>query len=217
MDVGTQIVAPAPSELLGDPHPLIEQLGSMDVVALASDVAAAAQFRNVRDAASLRIFLDAYRTQILVPLELPAIVAAHQHATRGEVRELIALDAKLATEGALRDFAMASCRVGQRQLSKLRGLRGQRVIQKYLAAIEAGEARGWHTLVYGVALAVYSMPLRQGLQHYAAHTFDGFVSSAARSLHLSEATIHELSADQTIRVPVAIESVIAAQSVLRIS
>lgn len=209
MNVGTQIAAPAPSELLGDPHPLIEQLGSLDAVALAGDAAAAAQFRNVRDVATLFNFLEAYRTEILLPIELPAIVAAHAHASRGEVRELIALDMKLASEKSLREFASASCRVGQRQLSKLRGLRGQRVIQKYLAAIEAGEAHGWHTLVYGVALAVYSMPLRQGLQHYTRHTVDGFVSSAAHSLRLSETEINDLTATEAAHTRAMIEAVVA--------
>jgi urease accessory protein UreF len=214
MNVGTQIAAPAPSELLGDPHPLIEQLGSVDAVALAGDAAAATQFRNVRDVASLRTFLNSYRTRILSRVELPAIVAAHGHASRGEVRELIALDAKLATEESLREFAMASCRVGQRQLSKLRGLRGQRVIQKYLAGIEAGEARGWHTLVYGTALAVYSMPLRQGLQHYAAHTTEGFISAAARSLRLSEASIHELAGEQMPHIRPMIDAVVTPSLVV---
>ncbi|HMJ91735.1 MAG TPA: urease accessory UreF family protein [Candidatus Acidoferrum sp.] len=217
MNVGTKIAAPAPTELIGDAHPLLEQLGATDAVALATEVAAAIQLRHVRDVVSLRVFLDAYRTEILGPLELPTIMTAYGHASRGEVRELIQLDARLATEKGLRDFAIASCRVGQRQLSKLRALRDQRVVQRYLAAIEKGEARGWHTLVYGVALAVYSMPLRQGLQHYAQHTMRGFIESAARPLRLSETTILEVLSEQTAHVPQTIESTVAAQSLLRIS
>jgi urease accessory protein UreF len=217
MNVGRKIAQPAPAELIGDAHPLLEQLGVTDAVALASDAAAAFQFRNVRDLASLRTFLDAYRQQILVPIEMPSIVAAHAHATRGEVRELVALDARLATEKTLREFAIASCRVGQRQLSKLRALRDERVVQRYLAAIESGDARGWHTLVYGIALAVYSMPVRQGLQHYAEHTVRGFVGSAARALRLSEVAIEEVVAEQSAHVPPAIELAVAPQSLLTIT
>ena len=43
-----------------------------------------------------------------------------------------------------------------------RPLRDQRLVQRYLTAVEQGEAQGWHTLVYGLTLAVYSLPLRQG-------------------------------------------------------
>ena len=46
-------------------------------------------------------------------------------------------------------------------------LRDERVVQRYLAAVESGEAHGWHTLVYGLTLVVYSLPLRQGLLGYA--------------------------------------------------
>ena len=217
MNSGTKIVTPAPAELIGDAHPLLEQLGATDAISLASDAAGAFQFRNVRDVASLRSFLDTYRTQILVPLEMPTIVAAHGHAARGEVRELVALDARLASEKALKEFAMASCRVGQRQLSKLRALRDERVVQRFLTAIENGDARGWHTLVYGVALAVYSMPVRQGLQHYAEHTMRGFVESAARPLRLSESAIVEILSEQSAHVPHAIELAVAPRSILTLT
>lgn len=213
----TKIATPAPAELIGDAHPLLEQLGATDAVTLASDAAAGFRFNNVRDVASLQNFLTTYRTQILVPVELPAIVAAHAHATHGQVRELVVLDARLVSEKAMGDFAIASCRVGQRQLSKLRALRDERVVQRYLAAIENGDARGWHTLVYGVALAVYSMPVRQGLQHYAEHTMQGFIQSAARALRLSETSIIELAAEQSAHVPRAIESAVTPQPILAIS
>ncbi len=58
--------------------------------------------------------------------------------------------------------------------------------KRYLAAVESGEAHGWHTLVYGLTLAVYSLPLRQGLLGYAQQTTRGFIQAAARSLELSE-------------------------------
>src|ERR1051325_4568763 len=177
MMVGTKVAPSSPAELLGDPHPLLEQLGSPDDLAMTGSVARAVQFQQVIDAPSLRRFLDSYRTQVLIPVELPAIAAAYHHASRGEANELVTLDAQMGRDGMVQQFAMASCRVGQRQLGKLRPMRDQRVVQRYLAAIENGQARGWHTLVYGVSLAMFSLPLRQGLQNYATHTFAGFVQS----------------------------------------
>lgn len=209
------MAVPAVSELIGDAHPLLEQLGSAEDLALASR-AAAVEFPRVSDLSSLRSFLDTYRTRILMPLEMPVIVAAHGHAIRNEVRELLALDTRLAGESVIHDFAMASCRVGQRQLSKLRALRDERIVQRYLLAIERSEAKGWHTLVYGISLAVFSLPVRQGLQNYADHTMRGFVDSAAKSLRLSQAAIDDTMAEQTAHVPRGIELALATQAVLKI-
>jgi urease accessory protein UreF len=86
----------------------------------------------------------------------------------------------------LQDFLAASRRVGQAQLRKLRPLRDERIVQRYLHAVETDQAHGWHTLVYGLTLALYSLPLRQGLVGYARQVTRGFIHSAARSLRLSE-------------------------------
>lgn len=208
MIVETKTAPSSPAELLGDPHPLLEQLGTPEDLAVSSSVAQAVEFRRVFDLPSLQNFLSSYRTEILVPIEFPAIVHAYQCATRGEAQELIALDQRMASELVVRPFALASCRVGQRQLSKLRPMRDQRVVQRYLAAIAEGRARGWHTLVYGVSLAMFSLPLRQGLQNYAEQTTCGFIASAARSLGLRETDCAALLAAEATTVPTAIASVL---------
>jgi urease accessory protein UreF len=208
MSVGINSVPSSPAELLGDPHPLLDQLGSSDDLAVTSTVVSAFDFHRVSSLPALRSFLVAYRTEILIPIELPAIVSAYHHATRGEVKELVGLDGRLAEESAIREFAMASCRVGQRQLSKLRPMRDQRLVQRYLAAIEDGRARGWHTLVYGVSLAMFSLPLRQGLQHYVEQTARGFIDSSARSLRLAEADCDTLLAEQAEHLPGTITAVL---------
>lgn len=213
MTAGSNTAPSSPAELLGDAHPLLEQLGSAEDLALTSTVADILELRRVSDLPSLRNFLDAYRTQVLAPIELPAIVSAHAHATRGELKELIALDGRLAQDTTIRKFALASCRVGQRQLSRLRPMRDQRLVQRYLAAIEGGQARGWHTLVYGVSLAMFSLPLRQGLQHYIEQTTRGFIYSSAKSLRLAEADCHSLMDEQQIQLPVAIDAALQAQTV----
>lgn len=193
------------AELLGDPHPLLEQFGPADGLATFDAAPAALQFARVRDLPSLQSFLRVYQNEILLPLEWPAILGAHGHAARFELRELVALDRRLAGEPALRDFAAASCRVGQRQLSRLRPLRDERFIQRYLKAIADGDARGWHTLVYGISLAVYSRPLRQGLLSYAQRTLGGFIENAADPLRLTEAMVEELHGEVCAGLPDAME------------
>ncbi len=193
------------AEWLGDWHPLAEQLGSADGLVTLGSVSTLLRLKPVLDVPSLRRFLQSYQSHILLPLELPAIQSAHCHATRHEVRELVALDRQLATEPVLKNFAAASRRVGQSQLQKLRPLRDQRLVQRYLRAVETGQAHGWHTLVYGLTLAIYSLPLRQGLLGYAHQTTRGFIYSAARGLRLSERHSRNLFEGLCADLPAAVE------------
>ena len=200
---------PELAPLLGDPHPLLEQLGSPDDLAAAPLASAGLQLRHFRSLPALRSFLQTYQAELLAPVELPAIQRAYSHAAHHEVRELIALDLQLAAEPRLKEFAAASCRVGQRQLSRLRPLRDLRLVQRYLAAIDQGDARGWHTLVYGVALAVFSLPLRQGLLGYANHTMDGFIQSAAQPLALTTGQCQELHTQVCASLPNVVNELLA--------
>jgi urease accessory protein UreF len=205
----SQLALSDAAEWLGDWHPLAEQLGSTDGLVELSSVSASLRLAPVHNLPSLRRFLRDYQAQILLPLELPAIQCAHGHAARNEVRELIAFDRHLAEEPILQTFASASHRVGQNQLRKLRPLRDQRVVQRYLDAVESGEASGWHTLVYGLTLAVYSLPLRQGLLGYGHQTTRGFIYSAARMLGLSEHQCRDLFDTLCAGLPNAVEALLA--------
>lgn len=203
-----QVALNDPVEWLGDWHPLAEQLGSADGLMALSSASALLRMAPVQNLSSLRRFLKEYQSTILLPLELPAIQAAHGHATSNELRELLALDCQLAGEPLLVVFAAASRRVGQAQLQKLRPLRDQRLVQRYLQAVEQGHAHGWHTLVYGMTLAIYSLPLRQGLLGYAHQTTRGFIYSAARSLRLSEHQCRDLFDELVEGLPGAIEELL---------
>lgn len=203
-----QVALKDAAEWLGDWHPLAEQLGSTDGLAELASVSALLRLKPVRDLRSLKTFLANYQSQILVPLELPAIQQAHEHVSYRGVRELVELDVQLTGEPLLKNFATASQRVGQAQLFKLRPLRDSRVLQRYLQAVERGEAKGWHTLVYGLTLALYSLPLRQGLLGYAHQTTRGFIYSAARMLHLSEQQCRELFDELCASLPEAVEELL---------
>ncbi|HYT59058.1 MAG TPA: urease accessory UreF family protein [Haliangiales bacterium] len=194
-------------EFLGDVAPLAERIGSAEgLVALGN--AAAQEGHRVPDGPSLRAFLCEYHSRILVPLELPAICRAHGHAARYEIRELIELDRQLADEPLLQKFATASQRVGKTQLKRLRPLRDQRLVQRYLRAVQAGEAHAWHTVVYGLILSLYSLPLRQGLLSYARQTTRGFVRSASGRLRLGESECQDLVSEVCSRLPEAVNTVL---------
>ncbi len=204
----TQLALNDAAEWLGDWHPLAEQLGSAAGLTALGSVSATLCLAPVRNLTTLRHFLGEYQARVLLPFELPVIQRAHGHTARYEVRELVVLDRGLATEAAIRPFASASRRVGQYQLRKLRPLRDQRVVQRYLQAVESNGANGWHTLVYGLTLAVYSLPLRQGLLGYAHQTTRGFIHSAARSLSLSESQCRALFDALCVNLPAAVDSLL---------
>ena len=188
-----ELTAPDGSGLLGDLRVLLEQLGSGDAAVERPRPAMPASF------AALRQFLDTYKREILIKHEWPAIYRAYNHGARNECNELIVFDESIARERGDAPFADASRRIGQFQLKRLAPLRGERVLTRYMAAVDEGRAHGWHTLVYGLTLAVYSLPARQGLMHYAQQILRGYLESAAHSFSVSEddtrTALEELLAD----------------------
>ena len=208
MSKRTQLVLNDAAEWLGDWHPLAEQLGSTDGLLTLASVSSELRLPPVHDGVSLERALREYQSQILLPLELPAIQAAHGHASRNELRELISLDQGLRGQPILQTFAGASRRVGQAQLQKLRPLRDQRMVRRYLHAVDVGLAHGWHTLVYGITLHIYSLALRQGLLGYAHQTTRGFIYSAARMLQLSERQCSDLFEGLCVGLPEAVDELL---------
>ena len=202
MTIAPQAAAEA-AELLGDLRALAEHLGRPTDSGVA---VAAPQFAFVNTPAALRQFLTAFCRDTLAAHEWPLILRAYDLARHGMARELVALDREWTATASKLDFAKASFRVGRRQLIRLRPLRDQRVIGKYLAAIEAGEAQGWHPLVYGVVLAVFNLPLRQGLVNYATQTLSGFADAAAQAHRLNEAECTAVLNDIFAKLPAALPS-----------
>ena len=169
-----------------DARPLTEQLGSADELTSLSPTACSHQLTKIHSLPALRNFLRSYTHEVLAPHEFRHIYEAFTMASLTHTRELLALDAQIAGESALKEFQLASRHVGKRQLNRMRALRDLRTLQRYREAVNEGKAYGWHTLVYGLVLSTYSLPLRQGLLHYGRQTLHGFIQSAARSLDLAE-------------------------------
>ncbi len=155
--------------LLGEFAALLQRLGCP------------AEAANGHTSATPSRLLDTYQTCVLGPIELPAIARSCLHAARSEWREIFLLDSELAAEPLLAPFAEGSRQIGRLQLERLRPLRDERLARRYLAAVELGQAHGWHTIVYGITLAVYSWPLRQGLIHYGRQTIAGLAEASGRS------------------------------------
>jgi urease accessory protein UreF len=194
--------------LLGDCHPLLEQLGSTDGLVTLASAAGLLRVPQVTNFESLIAFLHAYKSRLLLAVELPAIQRAYDHACGNQTRELIALDQEIGAMQIPRDFASASQRIGRGQLQRLRPLRDERLAQRYLLAAEEGRAHGWHTLVYGLTLALYSVPVREGLLNYSRQTLRGFIHAAGTALHLSETICLELVETFCKDIPQQLESLL---------
>jgi urease accessory protein UreF len=200
-----QLARSITAEWLEDWNPLAEQPGLHNGHLSCGTVPSLVQPAAVIDAEGLRQFLADYHDRIMVPVELPAIHRARTYASRNEVREIIALDRELAERDELKPFAVGSRRAGQSQLEKLRPLRGERVLQRYSRAVFAGEACGWHTVVFGITMAIYSLPLRQSLLAYAEQTTRGFLQAGAKRLCLSNGQCRGLIETLCARIPANVE------------
>lgn len=207
-----QILKREPAELLGDWHPLVSQLGSTEGLTEFASLANLLRIGTIDNEQRLREFLVRYHEELMSSVELPAIQRAYNHTCGNELRELIAFDREQYFSPELRDLASASRRVGQAQLRRLKPLRENRFIQRYLRAVDEGRADAWHTLVYGVTLATYSLPLRQGLLHYAAETLRGFVQLACRSFEASEPLLKSMLNERFERIVSELEVSVPEQA-----
>ena len=203
-----QIMPAVPAEIQGDPRELLTNLGASEALPGISAVVAGSGCRRVHDLGSLDDFLRHYITDILIPLELPAVLSAWQFTEENHVRELIELDRELLQQDRLKPFRESSCAVGRRQLAKLRPLRDHRVIQRYWTAMDGGQAAAWHTLVFGIVTSVYSIPLRQGLVQLAQQTLAGFSMAAATDHQLPLPDCRDLLQGHLERLPEAINGLI---------
>lgn len=198
-------------ELRGGWVPLLAQVGRPAGLAAGGEPAAVLDPARVDSVPTLRLFLRAYVTEILLPLELPAIACAFAQAQRNELRELLATTHALGGEARLREFAVASQRVGHAQLQRLRPLTDERFARRFREAVEQGRALPWHTVVFGVTLAIYSLPLRPGLLQYARQMLGGFVAAAPPLARMDASAAEELLAELCGELGAGVEAVLAAQ------
>ncbi len=207
--VATDAAGSEAESLYDEFRALLTNVGSPGVMTVTHDPFTSAM---VDGPASLSQFLDGYLTRLLLPCEWPAIVAACEHARRGQGRELIERDHRLAQDLAGTPFLEPSRQMGRLHLARLRPLRDDRQVQRYLAAVDSGKAHGWHTMVFGLTLAVYSLPIRQALLYYAQETLRALAESARRGTQVTAAEMENILAPLFERLPDALEMVLVVQA-----
>jgi len=201
---------PASGSLLqGDASLLMRQIATDETLPELGGAASAFQGRGIKTIEDLRRHALDYQTRILHPVEFPAVVRAWQYATHGGARELSQLDRELGKQPALQTFAAASQRIGRIHLKRLRPLRDLRVAQRYLAAIERGESSGWHMIVFGLILSVYSIPLYQGLIYYGQASIRGLLGADSNMCAGAEAALAGLEEEACLNLPGSARQTIA--------
>ncbi len=158
--------------------------------------------------ASVATFLQCYATRVCA-VEFAVIQQAFTHTVGGHSRELIALDQSLVKLAELRELTGASALVGRLQLENLRPLRDERLVQRYWDAVEKGATCGHHWVVHGMTLALYSVPLRQGLLDFGRETLRDLAAQSAKRLALPEAELAEPLAAAVEGLPNGIETVLS--------
>jgi len=101
------------SALLGDLHPLLDQLGSAEGLITLSEAVGLLRVPEVRNRETLVNFLNAYKRELLLAIELPCIQKAYNHACGNQTRELVALDRAVGKLAVAPEFASASQRIGR--------------------------------------------------------------------------------------------------------
>ena len=136
-----------------------------------------------------RPFLESHRDGVVIALDWPVILEAAELTRLGRHRDLLELDRSYPARRA-GQWTEASFRVGRRQLSRLKVCRDLRVVQRYLAAVEDGQAHAWNPIVFGVAMAAFNLPYRSGLLHYASTLLRGFAERCRpRNVPLADWTV----------------------------
>ena len=194
----------------GGLHPYAAQLDALGGVLCVGAIAGALGTARVGTVLELSALLERYRVTMLEPVELHTVAAAHRHAARGEVLELIALDEALAgTHPKWLQLAPASQRFGTDHLKRLQPLRDERVVQRFLDAARKGRAPANHTVVFGLTMAVFSIAPRQGLADYAHSALEAVMATVAGKLKLTQAERNDLINRSQSRLPEAIERMVA--------
>jgi hypothetical protein len=107
----------------------------------------------------------AWRDAIFTPALLPAIRATLNHARRGEVREIAALDQKLSQQ--LPASALAgSLRAGQRLAAHGCDLRGDRLLPRLGEWVRDGVTPGNLAIIFAARCAAFSQPDRVAVGAY---------------------------------------------------
>ena len=191
-------------------HPYEAQLDALESILCSTTLTQALGAAPLHSATELGLLLERYRTNVLEPIELPAIARAHSEAAQGRALELIKLDQQFA--GQHPEWLLltpASTRIGQDYLNRLRPLKDERTVQRLIEAVRFGRTPGHHLTVFGLTMAVFSIAQRQGLAEYAQYALEAVVATAAGKLKLTQADRDALLTRSQACLPKAIERMVA--------
>ena len=107
----------------------------------------------VRDAESLRLYIEEHVWPALVHFELPVVRLAREAALRDDMAELMALDEILDAAKSARELRDASRTIGRRRLHALLDVAPSPVLTRLAKFVEEDKTSGHHAVVFGAGLA----------------------------------------------------------------
>jgi urease accessory protein len=135
----------------------------------------------VCDASSLGLLLGVQLREKMAVADLPALLAAHEAAGRGDEERPVQVDRALTAVKLAREDREGSARVGRRLLAECARLAPSRALSAHLRSVERGEAPGNSAVALG--LATQSMGVEApDAALVACYSFCSSVVSAAMRL-----------------------------------
>ena len=190
-------------------HPYEAQLDALEAVLCADTVTQVLGMAPLQSVADLERLLERYRTNLLEPIELPAITRVNIQALRGRSAELITQDQSFA--GMHPEWLLlmpASTRMGRDYLNRLQPLQDEKVIQRLIEAVKCDRTPGHHLTVFGLTMAVFSIARRQGLAEYAQFALNAVVSTAAGKLKITQEERDYLLSKSQAQLPQSISRLV---------
>lgn len=121
---------------------------------------------------SFEIAASSWRENIFLPLLQPMLLAALQHARRGEVREMLALDRQLSAK-LPKSALEGSCREGRRLAQLSSDIRGDRGLQRIVKALDEKSADGHLATIFAARAAAFSLSDRVAIGAYLFQELSG--------------------------------------------
>jgi urease accessory protein len=147
-------------------------------------------FGRVRDAQSMRTYIDDHIWPALIHFELPVVRLAQEAAHRDDLEELIALDEILDAAKSARELREASRVIGRRRLHALLEVTPSPLLTRLATLVDEEKTSGHHTVVFGAGLA--SLPPDALLTAWAFQSVNGVCLAAPKLLRIGQEAVQRV-------------------------
>ena len=147
-------------------------------------------FGRVRDAASMKLYIEEHTWPALIHFELPVVRLAQEAARRDDLEGLSALDEIVDASKSARELREASRVIGRRRLRALLEVVPSPLLLRLASAVDEEKTSGHHAVVFGVGLA--SLPPGSLLTAWAFQSINGVCLAAPKLLRIGQEAVQRV-------------------------